>query len=424
MPTLQTITDDLLIRAIDAARTRLVFIAPAVWPPVAEAVARTWARLGGDRVTAILDVNAEVCRLGFGSLEGLQILQKAAAAQNQTLGNEPGVRICVVIADQQTFIFSPTPKLIEAQPGEKTEAATTAPRTNGIILDQPPATLSLEVGAGPDKELTRTIGLDPVHPTTLEAVADDLKQHPPKSFDLSRAVQVYNAQIQFVELKVTGCHLSGQSAQLPKDIIPIVKKNKALAAKITNSIKLLDTGDELVSGDGMNETTIKTMRAQIDQDLLVHVPGGTVYERSRRQELDARVQALNAAIASFSAKVETTLADRFVSTAEELAKELLPEVMQDIPKSWHRYLGSNPRPEDVRHRIKDALLRSFGDPAGRVSRMNASVTFKDVTYEMLCDSDFTQIIAENFEGLPTMEKYQAAKERPSAKDAEPDLFQS
>ncbi len=276
MPTLQSITDDLIIKTIDSAKERLVFIAPAVWPSLAESVAQAWNRLGADRVTAILDVDPEVCRFGFGSLDGFQILQTAATLHGQTLGNEPGIRICVVIADDRTLIFSPTPKLIEAPPGENTEVTTTRPKTNGIVLDKPPATLSDEVGAGSEKDARRTVGIDPVQPKKLESVAQDLEVNPPKPFDLTQAVQVYNGLIQFVELRVVGCRLSEHRAKLPKDLIHIVKQNKELARKITNSIKLLDGEDELVTDEELSETTIGAVRTKIEEDLLTHVPGGTV----------------------------------------------------------------------------------------------------------------------------------------------------
>jgi hypothetical protein len=249
MPTLQSITDEILIAAVNSARERVVFIAPAVWPPLARAVSDAWRRLGAGGVTAILDVNAEVCRFGFGSMKGLEILQKAATSAGETLGNEPGVRICVLIADQQTFVFSPTPRLLEPSPGEHTDAATTAPKTNGIVLTSPITNLEAEVGvgAGAEKELTRTIGLDPVKPTDVAAVDKELKENPPKPVDLARAVNVYNARIQFVELTVAGCKLSQHTAKLPKHLVHILKENKELEKKISNSIRLLDENDQLIT---------------------------------------------------------------------------------------------------------------------------------------------------------------------------------
>ena len=57
MASIQPITDDLIVVAIRQASKRVVMIAPGVWPPVANAIAEAWPRLGSDRVTAILEID-------------------------------------------------------------------------------------------------------------------------------------------------------------------------------------------------------------------------------------------------------------------------------------------------------------------------------------------------------------------------------
>ena len=64
MATLQSITDELLISAIEHAAQRVVLVSPAVWPPLAKCVADAWRQLGPEKVIVILDVDSEVCRFG------------------------------------------------------------------------------------------------------------------------------------------------------------------------------------------------------------------------------------------------------------------------------------------------------------------------------------------------------------------------
>lgn len=422
MPALNAITDAMLIEAMRSATSRLVFIAPAVWPEIATEIADSWTRLGKGKVTVILDVDAEVCRFGYGSLDGLRIVQKAAEEHGETLGNEPGVRICVMIADHRTFVFSPSPRLLEAPPGDDTKAATSQPKTNGIILEAPPKALEEEVGASPAGDLIRTVGLDPVQPKTLESVEEDLSVNPPKSFDLARAVNVYNARIQFVEFTVSGCRLSEHTSRLPNYLIHIVRENETLNQKISNSIRVLDEEDDLITNKELSQTTIMKKRDEIAAKFLVHVPGGTVMERSRRKDLEDDVKVLNEQIGKFTESVKAALLDRCVATAKQLADELLPDVMRAVPEQWRRYLGSNPRSEDVKFRIQDALLKSFGDPESKIKRMKADVVFKDVTYEMLHDPKFVKVISERFPDLQHIEKYTAAKERETPPQPDPGLF--
>lgn len=421
MSAIQTITDELIIEAIDGAGVRVVLIAPGVWQPVAEAVTRAWVRLGKGRVTVILDCSPEICRLGYGSLEGLKILQKAAAAMGESLGEEPGIRICVIIVDEKTFVFSPTPRLVEAPPGLEVPPDSTSlpgatqPKANGIVLSQPPPMLESDLGSGIEGESTRTLGIETVKPEKLESVEQDLETNPPKSFDLARAVNVYNAKVQFVEFKVEGCRLSQHKARLPKHLLHVIKGNDALSRKIENSIQLLDSEDVLVTDPKLSQETVFKLRDSINEKYLRSVKGiGTVIERARKGEFSKEVEALKVQVVEFSKRVEEILADRFRDTADQLAGELLHDVLEDIPPKWQRRLGTRPNPEQVRWKIIDDLLAAFGDPAKKVGRMNVDTVFKDVTYDMLKDPDFRTRINELFPELPLMEEYSAAKEQSPA----------
>lgn len=414
MATLQSITDELLISAIEHAAQRVVLVSPAVWPPLAKCVADAWRRLGPEKVIVILDVDSEVCRFGYGSLEGLEILQKAASELGQALGHEKGVRISVVIADDQTFVFAPTPRQLESPPDDSTSPSTSHPKANGIVLSKPPENLQQELGSGPDKSAQRTIGLEPVKSETVKVIKSDLDQNPPKAFDLARAVNVYNAKIQFVEFKVDGCQLSQHKARLPKDLLHVVKKNKELAEKIDNSIRLLDENDALIKNPTLSQDSIFKMRAAIEEKFLVHIPSvGTVMRRAEKAAFSAEVAKLETQIKSFAERARAKLVDHFVTTAKDLAAALLDDVLADIPLAWRKKLGSHPDPEQVRWFITDALQKSFGDPDGRINRMKSKAVFKDVTYEMLTEPDFISIVSEHFPDLKHIEEYTAAKERPA-----------
>jgi hypothetical protein len=424
MPAIQSITDDLLIDAINRATQRVVLIAPGVWPPLANAIAKAWQRLGPKNVTAILDVDPEICRIGYGSLAGLEILQKAATAAGEPLGGEPGVRICVVIADDQTFVFSPTPRQLEAPPGKQPVATTpqplSQPKANGIVLAKPPATLETELGSGPDGETTRTLGLDVLDPKKLAAVKQDLEQNPPKNFDLARAVNVYNARVQFVELKLGGCKLSEHKAQLPDHLIQVLKKNPVLSKKIGKNIKLIDEDDVLVTDPKLSQATLFKRRETIQNQYLRPVRGvGTVIERSKKADFSIAVESLKAEVAKFAASVETKLAERFQETAEQLATEILNEVLTDLPERWRKKLGPHPDPKRVRWFVLEDLFKAFGTPAGKVGKMKVETVFKDVTYDMLTDAEFREQMAEYFPDLPLLEEFSAAKERPPAPPAPP-----
>lgn len=432
MAAIETITDDLLIKAIERASQRVVFVAPSVWPDLAEAIAAAWRRIGPEAVSVILDVDAEVYRLGYGSEEGLGILQNAAKEANQSLGHQPGVRICILIADNETFVFSPTARLIENSPPPSPDLDTNEDlfdrqpekpgvskpakpsRPNGIVIKGGIESVAKELGAGKEGILDRKIGLKAVDSATVDAVKKDLEANPPKEFDLAKAVNVYNARIRFVELEAKGYRISKHKVVLPKNLVQVVKEDSKLSGKIDAALHLIGEGDNLVK-NGASEQTVEKIRKQIDKQFLRSIPGiGTILLRSEIPQFEKMMTELKDELNAFSKNISESLRARFIETAEDLSEELLPSVMENIPQPWKRYLRPKPEPQEVKFKIKETLLRSFGDPEKRIARITAKCIYKDVTYDMLKDQGFAQQVAEHFPDIKQFEEYAAAAERKSS----------
>jgi hypothetical protein len=425
MPTVQSITDELLIEAIQRARERIVLITPGIWPHLAKAVTEAWTRLGPDRVTVILDVDPEICRIGYGALEGIQILQQAATALGEAIGQEPGIRICVFIVDHETFVFSPTPRQLEAPPGETSAVTPSQPKVNGLVLSRPPESLAGELGGGDEGITQRKLGLEPLSQEKLKNVTEDLAKNPPKNFNLTQLVNVYNAKVQFVEFHVGGYRVSQHTVALPKHLVSIARKNDDLARKIESAVKVLDGEDPLVGGENegtkaqeiygpknVSQVVVEDFRIDIEERFLRSVKGiGKVIRRTQIEEFKTEVAKLELVLIAFSNVLKLALSEQFRKTADEIADAILPDVLSQLPEKWKKQLGTTPSPEHVRFRIIDDLLNSFGDPEKRCQSLKASYVFKDVTYDMLNDPEFRQQMAGYFPDLPLIEEFKAAKER-------------
>ena len=55
----------------------------------------------------VLDVDAEVCRLGYGDDKGLESIKDAAEMAGTRVLHQPGVRIGLVIVDSDTKSLQP-----------------------------------------------------------------------------------------------------------------------------------------------------------------------------------------------------------------------------------------------------------------------------------------------------------------------------
>jgi hypothetical protein len=144
MNTFIAVDDDLLARRMAAASYRIVFVAPAVSKTVAEALGECFRRADRVSITIVLDPDEEGYRLGFGDREGLQQLQKLARDNHIGLRSQPGLRIGLLLADEDVLVWSPTPKAVEGQRA--------AQQPNGVDLGS-----AVAFASG-----TRSVNKDPV----------------------------------------------------------------------------------------------------------------------------------------------------------------------------------------------------------------------------------------------------------------------
>ena len=115
--TFTNVDDAVLIRQIRAAQRKIVFVAPGVQKPVADALAKRLADSPHLDIAVILDIDPEVCRLGYGHIDGLTTLKSACEKRGTLLLHQPGIRIGLFIADDLTLVYSPTPLLIQGRGG-------------------------------------------------------------------------------------------------------------------------------------------------------------------------------------------------------------------------------------------------------------------------------------------------------------------
>src|ERR1700733_2394229 len=124
-----SLDDGQLIELIQAARRGIFFAGPGMSLVVANAIRIRWNEMGPDAVQIILDADPEICRLGYGTVEALRVLHETARRLGSALLLRPGIRICLLISDDTTLVFSPTPLLVEGDSSQ-------FPRPNAIRFGQ------------------------------------------------------------------------------------------------------------------------------------------------------------------------------------------------------------------------------------------------------------------------------------------------
>ena len=405
-PSITNADDAKLCELISRARERVLLVGPGVSEDVARVLQEAWTRLGPEAVDVILDVDPEVCRLGYGTLEGLKIVRAAATRAGSCVSHQPGIRIGVLICDQTTLIFSPTPLLIEA-------GSSQPDHPNAIQLGSPPEQVARELGLGPNRNMERLIGLDPVQQQQVEDVETNLAECPPAKFDLARRVRVFTSRFQFVELEVTGCFISRKKVPIPSQLIglansPDVQSQFRAHFNLINKTKL-----EVCTKKGrvITEASIQKQRQQLVHDFLIPIKGyGNVVLRANKDKLLKVVRKLRAAVKVFQCGITEDLQQHMTDNATALVEALLPAVIRNPPDAYTKFDGPGVSEDLIRKFLASDIESAFGTAEDLVRDMKVTLVFKDVAYESLVDKKFLEVARKAMPNVEFLhEEYEAAQ---------------
>jgi hypothetical protein len=389
-------SDDTLVQLVGSAARRLVVVAPAVSMPVANAICERWTVLGSDGVSVVLDADPEVYRLGYGEPEALTLLVNSAQARGVTVRRQPGVRIGLVIADDETLVYSPTPLSIEAGPHPN------APGANAIRLGKPTPALRSDLAL--DGQTASALGNQPLDSDRLAAVTADLTANPPRKFDVARTERVFNALFEFVEFELHHTFLDRKKVQIPAELMGLARDEHARRL-LTASSRLVDADDAL-SGARLSRA-----KNWIIESYLTNLPGyGNVVVRTVKPEFEQRVEQLRRCVERFGRIAARRLQGAIDRNREALVDAFLPAVLQSPPRTWRKY-GPNLNPDDARRLLGEEFRVLFGEATSLIRRMNVRVLFKGVTYETLLDEKFQALVKQKLPFLAaTHREHHAAPE--------------
>lgn len=419
MSTFTVVNETTLAEAIRRCQSRLAYIAPGITASIVEAMTQVMARAHSPALTVIIDAHPDVFRLGYGTMEGLEALRKLATDQMLPVRYQPGLRVGVLVVDDEVSVYAPTPLLIEA-------GSTSETRPNAIVLDpKAPTEQLLRACAVEGTDGTNTplatdaeIGRTAATPELLADSLAELKRLPPKPFDLARIERVYSAKLQYVEFEVSNYKLASKKVSIPNDLL--VGDDATLNARLKNSISLLEdtaklkvqiadfdprTGQRIMKGGQpalveYSEQSIERERKQIYDDFLTAIPNhGQLIPKARRKAFDARVEWLLARIEAFKEGIEAALHAAIDESIHNLAEALLPAIAKRPPERLLRHcLSEEPSESDLRSALvldlRDAFMRCLKEYTPSVR-----VTFKDLTYETIKDESFRKQLRDRFPGL-------------------------
>jgi hypothetical protein len=391
-----SLDDSQLVEIIRAAKQGLLLVAPGISLQVAQAFAEQWVKMETACVQVLLDIDPEVCRMGYGTIEAILLLEQTAAKLGTVVHHRPGIRIGLLISDDTTVVYSPTPLLVEKLPAQ-------CPHPNAVRFETLPSDLFNASSIAEEAEdLVR--GSDPVSSHVVQNAAQDLCVNPPLKFDLAQKVRVFNSQLEFVEFKLEGLSISRRTVPIPSDLMGLARDPKTQKL-LHSTFKLVSEGSS-VSGEGVTK-----LKEHIAKRFLILLPGyGTVILRSNKARFEASVWTLKRFISRFQKRVKTNLQLEVDKNRAILANALAPAVCAKPPERWHKLLGPTATKESVRELLDQELNSAFGSADELIGEMKVRLIFKGVTYESLTDPRFLETARKLIPSLKFLhEEYDAAR---------------
>lgn len=397
------VDDAKLVEVLGKARQRLVFIAPGLRPPVAHALQQAMDVVPAEAIHLVLDVDAEVSRLGYGDkdFQGMELLQTAAAAHGVTVNHHPGIRIGLLIADDVTLIYSPTPELIETENRQPN-------KPNAILLQaELPVSLANACAVGAEGHATLEVGKDVIDARAVEAVKQNLAERPPKEFNIARVERVFSSMLHYVELRIEDYKLTSRSLSLSPKLFGV--RTAEVARRLSNRYHLFAETDALtveiqVPGpDGepvkkqFGPRSIDEERQRIKERFIIEAGDfGLLILRRDVAEFEKELKGLEAKIEAYKQAIQEEIKRRTDAIVDELLAALKETLKANLPEHWKkRFATKTPSDADIKRLFEEEIR-------AEVKRVNTDFkprvfhAFKDVTYQTFQDPKFRKLLDDHF----------------------------
>lgn len=395
MSTFQEVNDASLIDLISKARQRIVFVAPGVHQPVAKALGQRLADIDRLQITVVIDPDEDVCRIGYGDAAGLELLSKYAEREGFTLMAQPGLRVGVLLVDEATLVWSPTPRSVESAPPGKNATSAESSAPNGLLLGTNPGEQLAHAvsAAGTDTlPLDAEIGAEVVTKDRVKKTLEGLAKNPPIPVDLARITRVFSTKLQFAEFTVRGAKFSKRELKVSSDYMnaDIQGELKGLVDSRLRAfgdfrdeeveVPAFSNGKEVFDQNGkrlkekVSEASLQRQRNELERRYLFNVPGfGRLIAKDDKQELERLVAAYRAQLEAYSEAIRQRLDEQAARIIDEAAKLIADRAARS---------GTQLDEKQLRESIQKSLDRTKDEVP------EVKLVFKDVTYEQTKNPEF------------------------------------
>jgi len=395
MSTFCEIDSQVLIKTIASAKLRVVYAAPGISKAVAAALGACFQDERGLDVTVVLDPDEDVCRIGYGEPEGLALIHKLASKNLLGLRAQTGLRIGILLADDDLLVWSPTPLSVEAP-------LSGAGAPNGLRLGPDPGRQLAQAAAADGSGATPAdaeIGQSAVTPEQVQATLRALDKNPMVPVDLARITRVFSTKLEFVETEVKGAKLSQSHLTISKDLLNSDVQGDLKGLIESRLLAFSDlrreempvpaftaNGDPACDAKGkqltelLSEAGLERVRRSIDSQFIYTIPGhGRLIEKERRAEFEKRMGAFEQQMQAHSKALRARI--------QMQAKQILDNAVKLILARHARSGAKGTLNEELlRAELSTALQRA------EVAEPKVTWKYKGITFEHTQNAEFRALV--------------------------------
>lgn len=381
---------------ISRARIAVCYAAPGLRQEAADALAQTAQRIGPELITVYLDFDERVLRMGYGELAAVETLRNAGIGVNSL----SGLRTSLVIADDEGYIFTPTALFLEAE-----DHALAAPNAMRLSKDQvkealarvSPAAKELALLFAKTEEERERIKHLAVELPSIEIadkefleVKNRLEEAPPVKFDVARQVRVFNAYLQYVELKLSGAAIQRHRITIPKSIHRL-GGSKDIEARLKTTFDLIEKGGILSS---------RELEEELNEIRSIFTPSlgkshGRVVLKKAKPLLEERLAAFREKLESHQKTVVKDLQSKLDASRDQIVEHYLPLVLANPPDKL-RARCADLTDEIARNWLYREVMQVFPNAEALSEKMQLEVRYKDMTFETLNEDGFLRAVEKSF----------------------------
>jgi hypothetical protein len=322
-----------------------------------------------------------------------------------------GLRTGLLTVDDEGYIFTPVALYLESD-----RRQTDAPNALRLSWDQvieaqarlSPAAKAIVMARAKtpaERERIREQAVElkstEVSASQFAEVSRSLEEAPPVQFDVARQVHVFEAYLQYVELRLSGVAIQRHRIAIPRKIQNL-GTDGGVQARLNTTFNLIEKESELSSKPINDELT--EIRNNLTRSL--GKEHGRILLKAQKPLLQKRLAALRDKLEKFQIIVKEKLQAQLEVSKNEIAEYYVPHVLASPPDSFSgQLLTAKPTSDDARKWLRCELDAVFPKAEQLIKKMELHEIYKDVTFETLNRKDFLSLIQDAFPNVDWEKPY-------------------